>query len=167
MSRYFDKFPTTKYDGVDIRDITKRTKFIEKNFSKPLLFLPYTIKEGEKPEDIAFSYYGSMDYTWLVLMANEALDPYYDWPLDEEEFNQYLIKKYSEQSGLTGYDVVAWTQNENIADNIVYYYKFVEQEDVVYTGETYQTSNATPAATEYDNTTVTINGVQYILNKVE
>lgn len=167
MSKYFDKFPTIKYDGQTIRDITKRTKFIDKNLSNPLLFLPYTVREGERPEDIAFNYYGSMDYTWLVLLANNMLDPYYDWPLDEQEFHEYLIKKYSEESGLKGYEVVSWTQNENIADNIVYFYKFVEQEDVIYTGEVTPTSNATPVETDYDNTTVTINGVQYILNKVE
>jgi hypothetical protein len=165
MSVYFDKFPTIRYDNENIRDITKRTKFIESNLSDPLLFLPYTIREGEKPEDVAFNYYGTVDYTWLVLLANNMLDPYYDWPLDEQEFNEYLIKKYSEQSGLKGYDVVAWTQNETIADNIVYYYKFVEEEEIIYTGESPATSNTAPVE-DFDNTTVTINGIQYVLNRV-
>lgn len=167
MSRYFDKFPKIEYEGETIRDITKRTKFVDANLSDPILFLPYTIKEGEKPEDIAYNYYGSVDYTWLVLLANNMSDPYHDWPLDTEEFNKFLMKKYAEQSGLKGYEVVDWSQDETLADNIVYYYKFVEQEDVVYTGSVEPGSNTVVTVEDYDNTVVTINGVQYILNKVE
>lgn len=123
MSTYFSYFPVISYNRVDIRDIARRTKFVETTLSNPYVFLPYTVKEGEKPEDIAFNYYGTVDATWLVLMANNIIDPYTEWPMDYNRFIEYLIEKYSERSGKIGYDVVAWLQDETSYENILYYYK--------------------------------------------
>jgi hypothetical protein len=123
MSEYFDKLPVIKYGGRDIRDISRRVNFLKQTMSNPFIFLPYTVEDGDRPEDVAYHYYGSTEYTWLVYLANNIIDPYHDWPLSEENFNQYLIKKYEQQSGRTGYDVVDWTKNETIDDNVLYYYK--------------------------------------------
>lgn len=123
MSRYFADFPVIRYEGVPVRDITRRTNFITENLSNPFVFLPYTVKENERPEDIAFYYYGSVDYTWLVLLANEIHDPLNQWYLNEELFHELLIKKYSQMSGKKGYEVIDWTRNQTILDNILYYEK--------------------------------------------
>ena len=125
MSVYFSYFPLIEYNNVSVRDVTRRTNLIESSLSNPYVFLPYSVKEGEKPEDIAYNYYGTVDATWLVLMANNITDPYTQWPMNSEVFSEYIISKYAEASGTTGYDVVSWTQNETIIDNIVYYYKDV------------------------------------------
>ena len=124
MANYFKHFPSILYNGKEeIYDITRRTNFVSLTLNNPLLFLPYTVKEGELPEDIAYHYYGSVNYTWLVLLANNMLDPYHDWPLSDEVFNAYLIDKYKDLSGKKGYAVIDWAQNETILDNVVYYYK--------------------------------------------
>ena len=125
MSNYFDKMPIINYNGYQVRDLTRRNKFLPVSMANPYLFLPYTITDEDRPEDIAYYYYGSTDYTWLVLLANNIIDPYHDWPLKEDDFYQYLIKKYENVSGKKGYEVVDWTQNENISDNIVYYSRAV------------------------------------------
>lgn len=121
MSNYFDKMPIINYNGYQVRDLTRRNRFLPVSISNPYLFLPYTITDEDRPEDIAYYYYGSTDYTWLVLLANNIIDPYHDWPLKEDDFYQYLIKKYEKASGKKGYEVVDWTQNETLSDNIVYY----------------------------------------------
>lgn len=126
MSNYFSRFPTMKYGNHNVYDITRRNKFREKYKNNPLVFLPYTIKDGEKPEDIAYHYYGSVDYTWMVLIANNMLDPYHDWPLDTTNFDSYMIDKYAVASGRKGVDVLYWTQDETSTDNVVYYYKEVD-----------------------------------------
>lgn len=132
MSSYFSHFPIITYLKKEVRDITRRTEFRNKNLKDPLLFLPYTVKEGEKPETVAYYYYGSVDYTWLVLMANEMLDPYSDWALDTDDFHKYLAAKYKEDAGSAQlWDVLAWTQNENITDNIVFYYREEENGETV------------------------------------
>lgn len=125
MTNYFENFPIINYGGRNVRDISRRNRFVEKLQTDPYLFLPYTIKDGDRPEDIAYYYYGSTDYTWLVYLANNIIDPYHDWPLSEENFDKYIIKKYEELSNRKGYDVMDWLRDESIEDNIIYYYKEV------------------------------------------
>lgn len=123
MSEYFEKFPTINYDGKDIRDISRRVNFLKKSLTNPYIFLPYTVEEGLKPEDIAYYYYGSVEYTWLVYLANDIIDPYHQWPMSQEIFDKYLIDKYAEQSGKTGYEVISWLQDPDIEENLLYYYR--------------------------------------------
>jgi hypothetical protein len=125
MSNYFEQFPIINYNGIQARDLSRRNRLISPSIANPYLFLPYTITDEDRPEDIAYYYYGSTDYTWLVLLANNIIDPYHDWPLREEDFHKYLIKKYEQQSGKKGYDVVDWTRNETIQENIAYYTKVI------------------------------------------
>jgi hypothetical protein len=58
-------------------------------------------------------------------MANNIIDPYYEWPMDAQTFNDYLVDKYKAESGKIGEDVIDWTKNESIDDNILYYIKKV------------------------------------------
>jgi hypothetical protein len=125
MAEYFDKFPLIQYQKMAARDLTRRANFLKSTVSNPFVFLPYTIEEDMRPEDIAYYYYGSTDYTWLIYLANNIIDPYHQWPLSQENFNKYLIEKYAAKSGKTGYEVIDWMQNETIDDNILYYYKEV------------------------------------------
>lgn len=123
--KYFENFPTIEYEGQMVKDITRRVNFTNEVSLNPLLYLPYTVKEGERPEDVAQFYYGSTDYTWLVYFSNNIQDPYHEWTRSEAEFNDYLVSKYSEQSGLIGDDVVDWTRDEDNDDNVLYYYREV------------------------------------------
>jgi hypothetical protein len=169
MSQYFEKLPTINYQGRDVKDITRRVSFMKKTISNPFVFLPYTIEDGDRAEDIAYYYYGSTDYTWLVYLSNNILDPYHDWPLTQENFDGYLIEKYREQSGRSGYEVINWTQDETIDDNVLYYYIDIEDtvEDVSQSIEAsqQQITTDTVQASDFDNTTVDINGVSYTLIK--
>jgi len=124
MSRYFENFPTITYEGQKVRDITRRNQFTKVVSTNPLLYLPYTVKEGQRPEDVANFYYGSTDYTWLVYVSNNIIDPYHQWPMAENDFNAYLIEKYGDKSGKVGEDVLDWTRDDN-GENIIYYYREV------------------------------------------
>lgn len=122
--RYFENFPIIEYEGQKVKDITRRNSFTEFVASNPMLYLPFTVREGERPEDIANYYYGSTDFTWLVYMSNNIIDPYHQWPLAEQDFNKYLVDKYGEMSGRVGEEVVEWTREDN-GENIIYYYREV------------------------------------------
>lgn len=131
MTSYFSKFPTIKYENVDVKNILIRNRFIDITSSNPYVFLPYTIKDNERPEDIAHIYYGSVNAVWLILLANNITDPY-TWYKSQTEFEEYIKQKYKEQSNKTGYDIIAWTQSENNNDNILLYYKLNENGERVY-----------------------------------
>lgn len=119
--KYFENFPIIEYQGRKVRDITRRSAFTKAVANNPYLYYPYTVKEGERPEDIAEFYYGSVDYVWLVYLANNIIDPYYQWTMDEQTFRNYLVDKYSETSGEVGEDVIDWIQDPTNDDNILYY----------------------------------------------
>ena len=123
--KYFEKFPIIEYEGRRVRDISRRSNFVRAVSNNPYLYYPYTVSEGERAEDIAQFYYGSVDYVWLVYMANNIIDPYHEWPMDPQTFNDYLVAKYEEQSGEIGEDVIDWTRDPNNDDNIIYYVKKV------------------------------------------
>ena len=124
---YFQKLPEIKYNNVLVRDITRRVNFLKQSIENPYAFLPYTIEEGDRAEDVAYHYYGDPNYAWLVYLSNNIIDPYHDWPMDEETFHNYLIDKYAEKSGKKGYEVIDWARDttDEFGDNIVYYYKEV------------------------------------------
>jgi hypothetical protein len=168
MSRYFTNFPLTQYRDKRVRDVSRRSKVRDSLLNDPYIFLPYTVREGEKPEDVARLYYGSVDDTWLVLLANNITDPYYDWPMDDTEFDEYFINKYSELSERTGFNVLRWAQDETRTDNIVYYYKEVDKS--IEAMPVFSSGSSTFAdVTEeqiqqiLDNEIVTIDGIQYRL----
>jgi len=117
---YFSKFPLTKRkDGFDVVDITRKAKIKVSNSGTA--YLPYTVKEGEKPEDVAYYYYDDPEMAWLVLSINDIVDPYTQWPKDQRSFNNYIIKQYEAQSGTTGQAVIDWTRNASITTNIKWY----------------------------------------------
>ena len=54
----------------------------------------YYVQDGDTPEILAERAYGDAGAGWIIMYANEIYDPLYDWPLDYESFNKYIIGKY-------------------------------------------------------------------------
>ena len=97
---YFDKFPLMAYDVKGdknyklLPDILRRVKLRTGIRSGTFLFDNYDVKDGERPEDIAFKLYGDAEYHWIVLMTNNITDRYYQWPLSQPQFQEYITDKY-------------------------------------------------------------------------
>ena len=97
---YFSKFPLMVYDVKGnknyklLPDILRRVKLRSGLSSSRLVFDKYNVKEGEKPEDIAFKYYGDAQYHWVVMMVNNITDRYYEWPMRQADFADFLTDKY-------------------------------------------------------------------------
>ena len=97
---YFDKFPLIVYDikGDNkfklVPDILRRVKLRSNLQEGAVLFDKYDVKEGENPEDVAFKWFGSADLHWVILLTNNVTDRYYDWPLSQPDFAEFLTDKY-------------------------------------------------------------------------
>ena len=98
MPRYFNKFPKLIYtkQGVSnlVTNILSRVDVIKGNIDKTAIFYQYNIQEGDTPEMIASKYYGDSELHWVVLIFNKIIDPFYDWPLNYQQFQKYIIDKY-------------------------------------------------------------------------
>ena len=108
---YFSKFPLLTYDikGNKVRkllpDILRRVKLRASIKSGGMLFDKYDVKEGEKPEDVAFKWFGDPELHWVILMTNNVTDRYYDWPMNQAQFAEYLNDKYSNPDAIHHYEV--------------------------------------------------------------
>jgi len=112
MTKYFNEFPRIQYNlsgnngtTVDVTDIFRRVKARSKIQDNVTLFDKYDVIEGEKPEDVAYKAYGDADYFWVVTLVNNIINRYYDWPLDEYNFQQYVADKYANPDGIHHYEI--------------------------------------------------------------
>ena len=112
MTKYFNQFPRMLYDlegkgdsVVLVTDIFRRVKARSKIQKNVTMLDNYDVGEGEKPEDIAYKIYGDTDYFWVVTLVNNIVNRFYDWPLPEFVFQQYLKDKYSNPDGIHHYEV--------------------------------------------------------------
>ena len=97
---YFSKFPVFAYDIKNnknyklLPDILRRVKLRALVKSGGMLFDKYDVKENEKPEDVAFKWFGDPELHWVILMTNNITDRYYGWPLNFAQFAEFLTDKY-------------------------------------------------------------------------
>ena len=97
---YFDRFPLMAYDVAGnknyklLPDILRRVKLRSGLRSGSFLFDNYDVIDGEKPEDVAFKWFGDAEYHWVILMTNNITDRYYQWPLTQPQFQEHLTDKY-------------------------------------------------------------------------
>ena len=75
-------------------NILRRVKLRAGVRSGSFLFDNYDVKDGERPEDIAFKWFGDAEYHWIILMTNNITDRYYQWPLTQPQFQEHLKDKY-------------------------------------------------------------------------
>lgn len=91
---YFNNLPTIQYGSKVARNLITRPKIKDFILGNPTAIYDYVIKDGERPDTIANAYYGDSNFVWLVFLANNIVDPYYDWPLTQNQFKEYIIDKY-------------------------------------------------------------------------
>ena len=99
---YFDLFPRVAYD-IDGKRRTKfdsvtniffRLRVLREVLGNISAYYEHTISDGETPEILAEKVYRDAGAYWIILMANDIVDPQYDWPLDDRSFRKYIVNKY-------------------------------------------------------------------------
>ena len=108
---YFNDFPQIQYDPtgsgnyITIQDIMTRIKvrdYIKNNAS---FFAKYSVPDGDTPEIVAYNIYGDSTYHWILLLFNQIINTYYDWPLSRKNFQKYISNKYSNPDAVHHYEV--------------------------------------------------------------
>ena len=97
---YFSRFPMMIYDvkGNDnyklLPDILRRVKQRAGIKAGQFIFDSYDVMNGEKPEDIAYKWFGDAQLHWIILMTNNVTDRFYQWPMTQPQFAEFLTDKY-------------------------------------------------------------------------
>ena len=108
---YFDKFPLMTYDMKNnnvyklLPNILKRVKLRAAIKSGVFLFDKYDVPMGDKPEDVAFKFYGDAELHWVILMTNNVTDRYYQWPMTQPQFQEFIEDKYDNPDGIHHYEI--------------------------------------------------------------
>lgn len=116
---YFSKFPNVVYyprvygsNPTVATDISKRFRIRDLASSAPVIYYQYSIRSGDRPDIIADKYYKDSTLDWLVLLANEIQDPYFEWYLSPEQLAAHIRKKYNSIS---------------VASSTIHHYEWIRQ----------------------------------------
>jgi hypothetical protein len=100
---YFGKLPKLNYDIKNsiidkqyekVTDIFFRVGYIKEVLNNLSSYYTVEIEDGDTPEILAEKVYEDAGAGWMILMANQIIDPQYEWPLDYDSFNKYIADKY-------------------------------------------------------------------------
>ena len=85
-------YPTGKTKTV-VPDIFRRVH-MDKFFANRTNLTGYFVTDGQTPELVSQHVYGSTQYHWIILLANEIIDVQREWPKSQEELTLYVKDKY-------------------------------------------------------------------------
>ena len=122
---YFNTLPkiaTIDYSGnaIVLTNIMVRAEVIPSLLNNPLLFYSYDVKNDDTPEIIASKYYGDPYRYWIVLFANQLIDPQWNWPMNSNLLTNYIVEKYKSDAAaalaipvntITDTQVIVYTQS--------------------------------------------------------
>jgi hypothetical protein len=100
MAFYFSYHPFVNYDieknGTQIRTQNPLVRFKIKNLIKDKIGTYYThnMQDHESAQFVAHKYYNDITLDWLIYIANDIIDPQYDWPLTSLNLLEYIKSKY-------------------------------------------------------------------------
>ena len=172
--QYFDTLPKIiETDNVGVSrvftNLMARASIIPDVLKNPLVYYSYDIQEGDTPEIVAYKYYGDSYRYWIVLFANELLDPQWSWPMNSTVFDSYMAEKYP--SGNTTTTVYSYekklTQTDNSTNTVTINTIDVNQTEynsIIQNTETYSIGNSTVTVATTKRI-VTIYDYEYELNE--
>jgi len=99
--KYFENFPRILYtfdqnliEFKEVVDIFTRVRMLDSVINNVSVYYTYQYKDSDTVEGIASKYYKDANRHWLILFTNKILDPYFQLPLNQEEFDQNMVDNY-------------------------------------------------------------------------
>jgi hypothetical protein len=166
---YFSKFSYVLYPNfldntgnIDLilKDITIRIVRKESLIDDKSIFYKYNIREGENIESISTKLYKVPDYYWTIMLINNRLDRFYDFPLEYGVFEDYIVDKYGSISGAQSNKKYFIRESfekyseDPVKDKEYFFEVPVENYTFLYTPDTplnYPTSGPRPSRAEFEN----------------
>lgn len=169
MSNYFRKLPDFEYvsrlpnakisDYITVKNLFKKGKLREDIFQSLSFFTKYQIKGNDRPDNVAFEVYGDSNLDWIVLLCNNIINVQTEWPLPQQQFDNYVLEKYENYdtlySGIHHYETVEIKNSQGVVivpaglqvedDYSVSYYDFFTDQQVIV-----PSSDAVIAVTNYE-----------------
>ena len=81
-------------DFLFVKNIWRRAEILTEYKSQVTIFNEITVQDGERPEDVATAFYNNPFYNWTVLIANDVVDVYSQWPRSITQLQDFINQKY-------------------------------------------------------------------------
>ena len=128
---YFDMIPKIYYDTKAngqynlLTNLMTRVKLRTDIKNDIYTYDYYNVVDGESPEIIAFKYYDNSEYHWTILVANDIIDYYEQWPMSTQKFEEFVKEKYENPQAVHHYEITQssgdTTKTINVGMNITDY----------------------------------------------
>ena len=83
------------YDYQVVKNIFKRAVLRNDVFDEVTAFTKYSVVGDERPDQVAFDFYGDSGLDWVVLTTNNIVHVRDEWPMGNQDFLTYLNGKYT------------------------------------------------------------------------
>jgi len=98
-----------------VKDIFKRVGLKRPAVGK-LALDSYYIQEGDTPEILAKKFYNNVYYHWIILVVNDIVNPYEEWPRNSNAMFAYTEDKYGVGNALKVHHYVLEEDTSIIVD---------------------------------------------------
>lgn len=98
---YVSRLPDAKIsDYIQVKNLFKKGKLRDDIFQNLAFFTKYKIIGNERPDNVAYKVYNDSTLDWVILLSNNIVNIQTEWPLTQQEFDTYLLSKYSDYNTL-------------------------------------------------------------------
>ena len=87
---------TSAYDFQTVKNLFKRVVLRDDIFDELTTFTKYSVEGDERPDKVAYDFYGDSALDWVILTTNNIIHVRDEWPMGSQDFLTYLNQKYTE-----------------------------------------------------------------------
>ena len=114
MASYFSNFPNVYVaEGIGddenfkyrlVKNIFRKVKARDDLEQYTTQFEAYEIQPGETPSSLAKSFFDDPFLDWVILLVNNIIDVYEQWPKSENDLYTYLTEVYDDPDAIHHYE---------------------------------------------------------------
>ena len=110
------KYTQNPFDGqwLEIKNIFSRIKVVPDEIGTVTVFDDYFIADGDRPDTISYEMYDDPNYDWTILLINNMISLYNDWPKSKHALDEYVTHKYQDTEGIHHYEAIEQKYKGNI-----------------------------------------------------
>jgi len=115
---YVSRLPDAKIsDFIKVKNLFKRGKIREDIFQNLSFFERYKIIGNDRPDNVAYEVYNDASLDWVILLCNNIVNIQTEWPMEQNNFDSYLLSKYSDYdtlyNGVHHYETIEVRNSQN------------------------------------------------------
>tara|TARA_B100001996_G_scaffold292031_1_gene232237 strand:+ start:13924 stop:16038 length:2115 start_codon:yes stop_codon:yes gene_type:complete len=110
------QFPWSEQQYQTAKNIFRRFKISDAALDSLVYYKQYTVTDADRPDLVSEKVYGDSQYDWVILLANNIINPYFDWPMPTPVLQDHINQKYDKPFEIKHYET---NEVKNSAGDVV------------------------------------------------